>query len=312
MVIKYFDKICYALGMSTLRALLKQSRLAIHLYRLMKIVLLDPVNHGRRFYYFRRYLWWFCWARPRGQQTMVKLENGMLSRVYPDSDSGVSNIFTRNVDYFENQLIRSVLQPGDFIVDAGCNVGNRTLVLADVIGGALMLDANPLCLERVQENFQLNQIDMRHYTLRPCAVGAVEGMLFFSDLGGTYCSNQIVPAGTPQSLAVPVTTLDQELQTLNQNACRFIKLDLEGYDLDGLRGSLQTLRSGQLRLIKFERWQSVPLQDFIDFFAAEDWIIFALDDVGRPTRHWPTVASRSNLFAMPETAWRQLNFVPQL
>ena len=297
--------------MSSLRTLLKKSRLAIHIYRLIKVVLLDPVNQGRRFYYFQRYLWWFCWARPRGQQTLVKLENGLLSKVYPDSDSGVSNIFTRNVDYFEQKFIRTQLKPGDFIVDAGCNVGNRTLALADMIGGALMLDANPRCLERLRENFALNQIEINRYTLRACAVGASEGTLFFSNLGGTDCCNRIVAEGSNNSTAVSVTTIDQELMRIHQPECRFIKLDLEGFDLEGLRGSLHTLKSGSVKLVEFERWPGIPLSDFNEFFSALNWVIFGLDRSGKPTQDQQMIASRSNLFAMPQTGWEALQSTSQ-
>ena len=102
-----------------------------------------------------RYLKWYGYQKPKKQCVEIYLQNGMTSIVYPDSDSGESNIFTKNVDFYENEFIRRIIHKGDFIVDAGCNIGNRTLVLADMIGGALLLDANPLCLERLKENFFL-------------------------------------------------------------------------------------------------------------------------------------------------------------
>jgi len=285
--------------MQTLRQFLKKFSWALFLYRLFKIVLMEPLNRGRRFEFCRRFLWWYLWAKPRQIPTLILLENGMKSKVYPDSDSGVSNIFTRNVDYYETQFIRSLLKPGDFIVDAGCNVGNRTLILADLIGGALLFDANPICLERLRENFSLNQIDMTHYYPLASAVGAEKGSLYFSDMGGTHCSNHIVsPTEALASREVPLTTVDLELASLNESPCRFIKFDLEGFDLDGLKGAEQTLRSGQVYLVEFERWSTVPLIGFSEFFGALGWVIFSLDTQGKPTQDPDIISVKSNLFAM--------------
>ena len=292
---------------SSLRQGLKRYPLAIHLYRLLKVVWLEPLNQGRRLRYLRNYLWWYLWAQPRGQRQVVNFENGLSTWVYADSDSGVSLLFTRNVDYYDDRYIRSQLRQGDFIVDAGCNVGNRTLALADLLGGALLLDANPLCLQRLEENFSLNQLPLARFERVAKAVGAEAGELSFTDFGGTHCSNQLIEAGTAAGQPVrrvPVTTIDAELARLGNPPCRFIKLDLEGHDLAGLQGCEQTLRGRQVELVKFERWRSNPLQGFLDFFAALDWVVFGLDAAGHPSQAESLLQTNSNLFAMPRQRWQ--------
>jgi hypothetical protein len=78
----------------------------------------------------------------------------------------------------------------------------------------------------------------------------------------------------------------------------FIKIDVEGLDLMALRGSERTLRSGAVRLVKFEHNQSEPLQPLEEFFSKLSWRIFALDGVGKPTVEAAIVARNQNLFAM--------------
>ena len=193
-----------------LRQGLKRFPPAIHLYRMIKVVCLDPLNRGRRLAFLRNYLYWFLWARPRGKKLLVALENGLQTWVHPDSDSGVSMLFTRNVDYYDDRYIRSQLQPGDFIVDAGCNVGNRTLALADLLGGALLLDSNPICLQRLEANFSLNQLELARFERVAKAVGAESGVIYFSDFGGTHCSNQVISAeeaARGKAREVPVTVV---------------------------------------------------------------------------------------------------------
>lgn len=282
-----------------LREKLRTFAPALHAYRMVKIVWLEPLNRGQRLSRLSGYLHWYFKAQPSGHAVVTRLENGMRTQVMPDSDSGVSQLFTRNVDYYDDKFIRSVLRPGDFIVDAGSNVGNRTLALADVLGGALLLDANPLCLQRMVTNFRLNRLPLDKYIRVAKAVGAEPGTLTFSDFGGTHCSNQVVEAGRAEGpvVEVPVTTIDAELEKLGNPPCRYIKFDLEGHDLEGLKGAEKTLRRGDVELVKFERWQSRPLQGFLDFFAELGWEVFALDDRGEVSFDAKLLERRSNLFA---------------
>jgi FkbM family methyltransferase len=283
-----------------LRRALKRFPPAIHLYRIVKLVWLDPLNRGRRLHYLISYARWFAWSQPRGIEMLVKLENGMQTRVYADSDSGVSHLFTRNVDFYDNHFVRSQLRPGDFIIDAGCNVGNRTLALADLLGGALLLDANPLCLERLEAIFRLNRLPLDKYTRIAKGVGSQPGLVYLTNLGATHCSNRVITAEEAchcTAQQVELTTIDAELARLGNPACSYIKFDLEGYDLDGLKGAEQTLRGGRVILVKFERWRCIPLQNFLDFFRGINWDVFALDNHGKPTKSHYWLQRNSNLFA---------------
>lgn len=260
-------------------------------------------NRGHRMELFCNCLKWNLYHVPRRLPFTITLENGMKSLVYPDSDSGLTRIFNWSMDGKENAFIRNTLRPGDFIIDAGANVGNRTLVLADMIRGALLLDANPQCLERLRVNFGLNGLRLDNYHLVNKAVGARRGEVSFTDRGGTSCLNKIADAkeaAEPRLTKVMMTTIDDEMAQIGNPPCAFIKTDLEGYDLDALKGARRTLKDKQLRLVKFERWKSVPVADFQAFFADIGWQVFALDAEGRPSLNEGLIATNNNLFARPK------------
>src|SRR5262245_11873605 len=158
---------------------------------------------------------------------------------YPDHDAGEINIWTRNVDWYDIRLIRSILKPGDFIVDAGCNVGNRTLAIADLIDGALLIDAGRRALERTLKNRRLNGLSTEKFIVLHKAVGNHAGTVSFSDLGGASTQNRIVDAGSTgvTMVEVPLTTIDIELEWLGKRPA-FIKVDVEGHDYQVLEGAL--------------------------------------------------------------------------
>jgi FkbM family methyltransferase len=230
--------------------------------------------------------------------------------VYPDSDSGLENIYTVNVDYWENAFIRSQLKPGDFIVDAGCNVGNRTLVLSDIIGGALLLDANEACLKRLRDNFLLNDgINLTNYHMVNKAVGAELKRVQFTNLGGTSCWNRIYEgpdSGDVHSRIVEMTTVDNEMAKLRNPQCSFMKFDLEGHDYCGLLGAKKTLKTDSMKLVQFERWANVDVRPIEDFFDSISWFIFALDANGKPTLDRKVITTALNLFATKSSLLRQI------
>jgi len=272
-------------------------------YRIWRDILREPLNRGQRSKLLARYARWHLWDKPRQRTTTVTLQNGMLSLVHPDSDSGEANIFTVNVDYNDNAFVRKHLEAGDFIIDAGCNVGNRTLVLADIIGGALLVDANPLCLGRARENIELNGLDPARFHFVAKAVGSCPGVVRFTGLGGTSTINRIPAPGETEVETVEVerSTLDLEWAALGRPPCTFLKLDLEGHDYDALLGARELLSSPDMRLVRFERLPGDELAKYQRLFDDIGWCLFTLEDRGLPTREAGALRNSRNLLAMPRS-----------
>jgi len=277
-----------------------------HSKRIYYSIFREKLNRGLQFKYLYNYVKWYFYLKPLHKKYTIKLENNMLSVVYPDSDSGESNIFTKNVDFYENQFIRKHLQKNDFIIDTGCNVGNRTLVLADIISGSLLIDANQECLNRVNSNFLLNNINMENYHLVNKAVGSKCGSVFFTDFGGTSCLNKIDNKNGSNKIKVEMTTIDEEMKNIGNPQCSYIKFDLEGYDLEGIKGSINTLKNPSMKFIKFERWKNIPYLDFKYLLNEINWIIFTINSELTPILNENELENSFNLFACSKLNFNSL------
>ena len=77
-----------------------------------------------------------------------------------------------------------------------------------------------------------------------------------------------------------MVTLDSVIEKLGNPQVTFLKTDLEGYDLDALRGATNLLKSKSLKLVVFERWPNADLNEFIRLFDDMGWDVYALDDLG--------------------------------
>lgn len=276
-----------------------------HLRTVYVQILKEPLNKGRRARFFLDYFRWHLFYRHRGRKWLLTFDNGLRSWVYPNPqhghDGGEPNIWTRNVDYRDEMLIRSVLTPGDFIVDAGCNIGNRVWPIADLLSGALLIDAGDAAIARVRENLALNGLDERDFVPVCKAVGETVGEVWFTDIGGAHTQNKVVeePEAGSNGRRVEVTTIDIEVERLGRSPS-FIKVDVEGQDLPALRGALRTLRSGSVKLVKFEHLPQEPLDPMLQFFRELGWTVFGLDAAGRRTTDQRDIESNLNLFAAPE------------
>lgn len=264
-------------------------------------ILKEPLNAGSKGKFLLDFFRWKLFHKYLGKKWIVRLENNFRSIVYPfpDHDAGEVNIWTRNVDFYEIRFVRSHLHPGDFVCDVGCNIGNRTLALADIAGGGMLFDAGKKAIERAQENFRLNNLGGK-YIFHHKAVGAEPGKIYFTDLGGASTVNKIVTDGDQAAshVEVELTTVDLEISRANQHPV-YLKIDTEGYDLEVLKGAVGLIKGGSLRLIQFERLPHLKVEPFLKFFEPLHWKAFALEK-GHPTQSPQAIHRHQNLFAAPQ------------
>ncbi len=151
------------------------------------------------------------------------------------------------------------LTDGAIAVDVGANVGLFTipLALAARRSGARVIAFEPLQVnvERLRRSLAANGLQ-DVVTILPFALGAAPGTLRLAPEAGTLGGN----AGrAAEGIDVEVRTLDQldELDELGH--CTFVKIDVEGGELDVLRGGEQFLRRTRPRIVlELNRpWMSV-------------------------------------------------------
>jgi FkbM family methyltransferase len=143
----------------------------------------------------------------------------------------------------EYRAFREVVRRGVTVLDVGANVGAYTLVFATWVGGTgrvIAFEPSPDTCEGLRTHVTLNGFDDR-VTIVEAAVAAAVGEAPFAihPSGGASSLALGSVAGAAQ-VTVPTDTID--------NVCRqhallpaVIKIDVEGAELDVLRGARNTL-----------------------------------------------------------------------
>jgi FkbM family methyltransferase len=149
-------------------------------------------------------------------------------------------------------------QFGGLIIDAGANNGSYTQSL---IGSGLgserviMIEPAPSLRERLIALSSENSSVL----FEPIAIGAQQGSLelHFDKEGSGFASvyeRDLSHVGLVMdtSVTVPVTTLDQIASKYSLSVVDYLKLDLEGHELEALKGAKRLLDEKRIRAITFE------------------------------------------------------------
>ncbi len=148
-------------------------------------------------------------------------------------------------------LAESRLRKGDVVVDAGANVGFFTIRLArrlQRLGGGRIHAFEPIPENalRLAHNVEANGVgDI--VRIHECALGAFEGRVDFhrqNEYGATTGNAAMIGASMSTldaDMDAEVTTLDAFAERENLTSCALLKLDVEGAELEVLRGGEATI-----------------------------------------------------------------------
>jgi len=178
------------------------------------------------------------------------------------------------------RLIGAVLE-GDTFFDVGANIGTVTIAIAMTGAECLAFEPAPANAARLAENAELNRLG--NVTVIEAAMWSDGGTVALRVDGAEGAGrSRVVDAGDAKAIEVPATTLDR-FAGGGAAAPDLLKIDVEGAELEVLRGAERTLEAGRVREVFVE---THPLQ-LSELGASEADVATLLGDVGY-TEAWAT------------------------
>ncbi len=178
----------------------------------------------------------------------IRTKAGFLIEVNPRRNKGVDALLFANRIYEAGTLhvMKSVLRPGDTFIDAGANIGQMSLAGAQCVGVEGKVHAFepvPDVYQHLLNNIRINQA--KNIVAHNCALGErQEKRTIYQQLMVNYGSATLLkPANYSDSHVVDIETLDRFIVTQNIKTVRMLKADVEGWELELLKGSTSLLSS---------------------------------------------------------------------
>ncbi|MGI8728536.1 MAG: FkbM family methyltransferase [Solirubrobacteraceae bacterium] len=183
------------------------------------------------------------------------LQVGGVGLVLPTRLSAISGFVRHDA---EERFLRQLPLEGSRIYDVGAFRGVTTLFFArnaGPTGHVVAFEPHPQSCRCIRRHLDLNGI--ANVTLRNVAVGAAAGELeLIGPQGGdgTTSGNAAIQrltadrASHTERRSVPVVSIDDEVRSYDLSVPDFIKIDVEGMELDVLRGMRETIARWRPRL----------------------------------------------------------------
>lgn len=212
----------------------------------LRFVLTHPMNRGSPVSALSRYVKWQVECRLRSEIVFDWIQGAKLV-VRRGMTGATGNIYCGLHEFVDMRFVLDTLEPEELFVDAGANIGSYT-VLASKVSGAqtISIEADPDTVEALRRNIRINDIGNRVKIVN-VAVGAIVGIVPFTI--GQDTRNRVASAKDTYTRNVTMRTLDDVLEGEVPNV---IKIDVEGFETDVLKGAKKTLDGDGLRAIIIE------------------------------------------------------------
>lgn len=169
--------------------------------------------------------------------------------IYGTTDHKSWKIFTHSPLYF---IVKDVTRyekyyhvaKGDIVIDAGANEGILTLVYSKKVsasGKVFAFEPDKLNIQTFNENLILNE-DTSNINLKPNGLWNKSGTIEFYE-AGTVGSSVYFQDKKSVKRTISSITIDDFVDSENINKIDFIKMDIEGAEIEALKGACNTINS---------------------------------------------------------------------
>jgi FkbM family methyltransferase len=158
-----------------------------------------------------------------------------------------------NYEREESEWVEEILKPGMVVLDVGANIGYYSLLAASRVGTdgkVVAFEPSPYCQTRLAETVRENSITQ--LAIAPFALGDEPGNLeLVVEHMGLHSPSFLATEGDLKYL-VPVVTLDSFVESSGIHEIDLVKIDVEGFEPNVIRGAAGCLHRRMVAFILCE------------------------------------------------------------
>lgn len=178
------------------------------------------------------------------------------------------------VDWEEYNLIKEILNNDSTAFDIGANIGLYSLWMSkyNQNGSVHAFEPDDNNYIFLKKNIRLNHLEGR-VRINKTGIADKTGSLFLTK--NIDVENHLTTEKTPEAVEIPIITLDDYCKQNAIRNIRYVKIDIEGFELSALRGAASLLTQGAIDVIQLEINSALSNSG-----ASEDELISFLNSFG--------------------------------
>ncbi|WPU98360.1 FkbM family methyltransferase [Mucilaginibacter sp. cycad4] len=274
--------------------------------RTLGFILSHPLGKKHPVKAIWRFVWWQVQSRLSKSKFIVKPFIGDVRFYAAKRLSGITgNIYTGLHEFHDMAFLLHFLKPGDTFFDIGANVGSYTLLASGITkANSVTLEPVKATFDILSRNIMLNNLQDK-VKLINAGAGAAAGMIKFSadeDTGNHVVSEDETGKKTVEVPLITIDSLPDEYQPM------LIKIDVEGFETEVLKGMTTILDSPALKAIIIELNGSGARYGFKDIdihnlLLSKSFNAYYYDPFKRQLKSAPSYGTHNTIYC------RDLSFV---
>ena len=201
------------------------------------------------------------------------------------------------VDWEEFNLIKDLVRESDHCLDIGANMGFYTIWLSKFSQNTISFEPDNKNFQRLSQNIRLN--GLTHATALNIALGNEEGSVNFTKHRDG--ENHISLSGNTETGRVECRKLDNVLTGYGITRVRYMKIDVEGFELAVLEGASSLLLEKNADIIQVEINEAVvnsgsTVDELLAFIAGMGYQLCSYDVINRKLVKEQYSPDRENYF----------------
>lgn len=213
-------------------------------------------------------------------------------------------LFTGAYEKQTNRILESNLSIGDWVLEAGANTGTETLLISRLIGSAGRIFAfEPVkhVVEKLNRNLSLNRIE--NVTIMQVALGDEERDISFYIYPQNHpnqgMGSKVLENAGLEKINVRQTTIDALFNRGELPRFDFLKMDVQGAELDILRGGKNSITFYKPKIFLEAAEDLSSLKMIYKFLDDIDYAVFFIRNTGGLEKVDPDRIKKGNWLAIP-------------
>lgn len=218
------------------------------LISLMKFISSHPLNEKNKVKSILRFLKWQINTRLNPYPIVYPFTKKAKLIIQKGMTGATGNLYCGLHEYNDMAFLLHFLREEDLFVDIGANIGSYTVLASGHVGtNTFSFEPVPSTFSHLINNISINQIADKVKAFN-IALGSQKGNIDFTSSYDTV--NHVANKDETNTIRVPIETLDNILQ--NQKAPILLKIDVEGFETEVIKGASITLNQNSLKAIIIE------------------------------------------------------------